>query len=110
MSYLPRGASIHINEILVNPITREVRQTHLALIDLDAILVQEEFHQQGTLMGLSERRCRGHRTRFNEHALFKALSFVYTCGVTAVLDYNSPKCHKVQNFNNRKCFVLGLSI
>ena len=39
MSYLLRVTSIHINEILVNPITREVRQVHLALVDLDAILV-----------------------------------------------------------------------
>ena len=93
MLYLLRVTSIHINEILVNPITREVRQAHLALINLDAILVQEEFHQHGTFTRLSERWCCGHRTCLDEHTFFKALSFVLTCSVATVLYYNSPKCH-----------------
>lgn len=92
MSYLPRVTSIHINEILVNPITREVRQAHLALVDLDAILVQEKFHKHWTFTRLSQRWCCGHRTCFDEHTLFKSLSFVFTCSVAAVFNYNFSKC------------------
>ena len=72
-----------------------MRAIHVVWIDLDAILVHEKLSQHRLLASNTNWRCRGCRTCFDEHTLFKALFLVLASSVTAVLDYNSPKCHKI---------------
>ena len=76
-----------------NLVAIKIRAIHVVWIDLDAILVHEKLSQHRLLASNTNWRCRGCRTCFDEHTLFKALSLVLASSVTAVLDYNSPKCH-----------------
>lgn len=78
-----------------NLVTVEIRPIHVVWINLNAILVHEKLSQHRLLASNTYWRCRGCCACFDEHTFFKALSLVLASSVTAVLDYNSPKCHKI---------------
>ena len=71
----------------------EISTVHVVDINLYAILVQEQLRQHWAFSCNTNRWYWRDCTGFDEHALFKALTFVFTSSVAAVLDYNSPKCH-----------------
>lgn len=78
---------------LSNLFTIEISTVHVLNIYFYTVLVQEQLCQHWSFSCHPNGRYRRDRARFNKHAFFKALPLVFTCGIAAVLYYNSPKCH-----------------
>ena len=78
---------------LSNFFTIEISAIHVVDINLYPVLVQEQLCQHWSFSRNPNRRYWRNRTCLDEHTFFKALSFVLTCSVAAVLYYNSPECH-----------------
>ena len=78
---------------LSNFFTIEISAIHVVNNNLYPVLVQEQLCQHWSFSRNPNRRYWRNRTCLDEHTFFKALSFVLTCSVAAVLYYNSPECH-----------------
>ena len=78
---------------LSNLFTIEISTVHVLNIYFYTVLVQKQLCQHWSFSCHPNGRYRRDRARFNKHAFFKALPLVFTCGIAAVLYYNSPKCH-----------------
>ena len=92
-SYLIWTLTIPVVNWLSNLFAIEISTVHVVDINLYTVLVQKQLCQHRAFTWDPYRRYWWNRTCFNEHPFFKTLTFVFTSSVTAVLNYNSPKCH-----------------